>query len=786
MAFARCNFLSLNRIGGFAMKKHSILSLLVALVLIFSPWSVFGDSSGASIEYLAEQSLAKSKSNEAKFSFQTRAPLGKISTEPRTNHSSNHQQQVKDLSIPPPQKSVTSSSVRSSNKYPMSYLNTLSYAELIRLLSTISWEQIPDLFQFNQDSYQFYRDSSRVQAIINALDQKGREFTSENHKGIPTLVEVLRSGFYLGFYHSELEYLNQRSFHDRCLPALKSIARNSAFALGTSTQDQVVSAYGKLIGNASSDVETVNYATRILTQFREHIDVYLPQYSKGSAVYDLMSGIEYDLDSYVNREAQPPNKTPWYGKVDSFIEEVGKYALLENMNQDNVWLVNNGIYYVSSLGRFHTQPNRGNQVITQAMKKFPRLSEPYLTAAIQIHERYNGVNADGERINIEQIKNDAKQYYLPNNYTFDNGSMVFKTGRQVTKEKVLRLYWAYKEVKAQFHRVVGKDTEIEKGNPDDVLTVVIYSNPDEYKLNRLLYGFSTNNGGVYIESLGTFFTYERTPAQSIYSLEELFRHEVTHYLQGRYLIPGMFGEGPFYEGERLTWFEEGSAELFAGSTRTDGIQPRKTIVKQLAKNPSDRYTVSQTLHAKYGSWDFYNYAFAFQSYMIHQYYPMLDYLNGCILQQDVSAYDRYINQMSQDRNLNAAYQYYMQTLIDKEDQWPTPHVSDDYLARHPFKDRNQIINKIKSVGKLSSVSVKTNQSPYHKTFTLRGTYTGQASQGKYKDWTQMNQRVDQILNRLNEETWIGYQTITAYFVNYRVNRNGQAVYDVVFHGILTD
>nr|WP_240517627.1 collagenase [Bacillus pseudomycoides] len=43
-----------------------------------------------------------------------------------------------------------------------------------------------------------------------------------------------------------------------------------------------------------------------------------------------------------------------------------------------------------------------------------------------------------------------------------------------------------------------------------------------------------------IEGIGTFFTYERTPQQSIFSLEELFRHEFTHYLQGRYEVPRLW------------------------------------------------------------------------------------------------------------------------------------------------------------------------------------------------------------------------------------------------------
>ena len=70
-------------------------------------------------------------------------------------------------------------------------------------------------------------------------------------------------------------------------------------------------------------------------------------------------------------------------------------------------------------------------------------------------------------------------------------------------------------------------------------------------MNSSLYGYSTDNAGIYIEPVGTFFTYERTPEESIYTLEELFRHEFTHYLQGRYVEPGMWGRTKLYEGDKL-------------------------------------------------------------------------------------------------------------------------------------------------------------------------------------------------------------------------------------------
>ncbi|QKQ28339.1 collagenase [Candidatus Reidiella endopervernicosa] len=67
-----------------------------------------------------------------------------------------------------------------------------------------------------------------------------------------------------------------------------------------------------------------------------------------------------------------------------------------------------------------------------------------------------------------------------------------------------------------------------------------------------LYGLYTNNGGIYIEQDATFYTYDRTVNDSIYSLEELFRHEYVHYLAARYLIEGDFGSLPMYEGDRMT------------------------------------------------------------------------------------------------------------------------------------------------------------------------------------------------------------------------------------------
>ncbi|PGE94429.1 collagenase [Bacillus pseudomycoides] len=721
-------------------------------------------------------------------------PIGSRQSPDELAHSSNIQEstsftkrlKLADLSQRPPMPKENTKQLVEERKYSMAELNQLSNKQLVDLLVTIKWNQIPELFQFNNDSLKFYQDDSRMQALIDKLAEQGQTYTKDDSKGVETLVEVIRSGFYLGFYHQELSKLSERSYHDKCLPALKTIAKNPNFKLGTSEQNKVISSYGMLIGGASADVEIIQYAAGILKQYNDNLSTFIEDRTKGDAIYNLMKEIDYDVQSYMYTTDKEPKDTMWYKNIDSLINEVSRFALIGTVTDKNGWLINNGIYYASRFGKFHSTPTKGQQVVTEAMRIYPYLGQQYFVAAEQITTNYGGVDANGKTINLDKIREDGKQKYLPKTYTFDDGTIVFKAGDKVTEEKIKRLYWAAKEVKAQFYRTVGSDKPLESGHADDVLTMVIYNSPDEYQFNRQLYGYETNNGGIYIEGIGTFFTYERTPQQSIYSLEELFRHEFTHYLQGRYEVPGLWGQGELYQNERLTWFEEGNAEFFAGSTRVDSVVPRKSIIGGLSNDPAKRYTAEQTLNAKYGAWDFYNYSFALQSYMYNNRPDMFDKVHDLIRANDVPGYDAYRSALSKDNKLNEDYQSYMQMLINNRDKYTIPQVSDDYLAGHKLKALSDVAADITNEAKLKNVKVTKNKSQFFNTFTLQGTYTGSTSKGENEDWKAMNQATNEMLKHLSQKEWSGYKTLTAYFVNYRVNAAGQFEYDIVFNGVNTE
>lgn len=702
-----------------------------------------------------------------------------ISTPPSPSQESNDWQ----IGHTPVQEKMSKKQFRQAaqqEKYSISHLNKLDNSELVELLKTISWTQIPELFTYNDDTQEFYEDRERVSAIIDALQESGKNFTEDDEQGIHTFVEVLRSGYYLGYYHDGLKYLMEPKYKQKIIPALQAITSNQNFTLGTKTQNEIINSTGKLISNTTVDPETIGLLSKVMEEFNDNRDKWSDDREASNAFYSVLQGVGYVLIWGVDDSERDELE----GKIDAFLDPIFDMAENGDTSADHVWLTNNTLYYTGKLGSYYSDPDKANEILTKAMKTYKKWSEPYFTAAQQIEEVY-GEDANGKKIDLEEMKKEGKKHYLPQQFTFDDGAVVFKTGDRLTEEQVERLYWASKEVKAQFHRVIGNDKELASGNPDDVLTIVIYNTPDEYKMNRFLYGYDTDNGGIYIEGTGTFFTYDRTIEQSIYSLEELFRHEFVHYLQGRYEVPGMWGQGEIYENSRLPWYEEGGAEFYAGATRTEGIKPRKSVVGNIRNAaPYLDYTAADMMRAKYGTLAFYDYSFALQYHMFKNDFARLDKINDTIRSNDVSAYDDLIEEFSRDRALERGYQDTIEELIDQHEELDVPLVSDDYLQKIDVTSKEEIYGQIAKVASLTDVKTEEKDSGDFRSFTLRGVYTGGASQGEYQDWQEMNRLVDGFLKDLSHLSWNGYDTVTSYFTNYRTTKDGRFTYDVVFHGKL--
>ncbi|MFE5943550.1 collagenase [Streptomyces sp. NPDC056480] len=276
-------------------------------------------------------------------------------------------------------------------------------------------------------------------------------------------------------------------------------------------------------------------------------------------------------------------------------------------------------------------------------------------------------------------KADIEAQIFPYTYTYDNGAIKVRTG--LDRATVDQLYYASKQVKAQFHRVVGTDQPL-AGDPNTTLTIVLYGSRADYEnYHPILTGMDTDNGGIYIERGATFYTYQRrVPQDSSLTLEELFRHEYTHYLNGRYAVPGFFGEGPWYQGDRTTFMDEGTAEFFDGATRSDGIKVRKSLVRGIINDTAGggpRMNLRQILNATYDGdgFRFYNYAGTFFEFLWNEKPSLIREMYTHLRNNDVAAYDAWRVRLGSDAGLQSDYNRFLDTQIAQVDTLYVPNTT---------------------------------------------------------------------------------------------------------------
>ncbi|WP_436318350.1 collagenase [Streptomyces caniferus] len=273
-------------------------------------------------------------------------------------------------------------------------------------------------------------------------------------------------------------------------------------------------------------------------------------------------------------------------------------------------------------------------------------------------------------------KEDIEKRIFPRTYSYDNGAIKVRTA--LDRAVVDQLYYASKQVRAQFHRVLGTWEPL-AGDPNTTLTIVLYASRADYEVyHPLLTGMDTNNGGVYIEQGATFYTYQRrVPQDSSLTLEELFRHEYVHYLNGRFAVPGFFGEGPWYEGDRTTAMDEGSAEFFDGSTRDNGIAVRRSLVRDIIADTSGgkpRMSVNEFLHATYDhdGFRFYSYAGTFFEFLWRDHPAKLQEMYRYLRADDPAAFDSWRNRMGSDTGLQQQYDAFLDAQIAHVDDLFVP------------------------------------------------------------------------------------------------------------------
>lgn len=507
-------------------------------------------------------------------------------------------------------------------------------------------------FALNANTYRLYNDAN-MQTVAHAVVARVAQYTPTSGQSIRQLLTFLRAGTYVAFYSSGALVHSAQTVAD-ITDALSRFSSNAYFLDLSKDHANVIYSYVSLAGNFDST--RTAFAPTVLSYLAAMVA------NTGSSNYGLYSaqnGIYYFLYRGLNNN--DPAFIAYMNNQPATLVTLLKNAAIyfkRSLSDDDGYYSDMAVTAVlgyTSLLAYSNHKAAAMDGLGDVLAAYPRLSGPWMAAVNNID--YYGGDCARYSVCTAEIKQEILTKAFPNTFSFDDGRVVIRTA--IPLPKATQLYHAMKQVDAQYKRKT-QESEPLPGDPNAVLNMYVYGSRAEYEdFQYFLFGLGTDNGGMYIEKDGTFYTYERTPADSIYTLEELLRHEYVHYLNGRFTIHGSFGETN-YSNDRLTWFEEGSAEFFAGSTQAEGAKVRKIMVSQIGNDGVARMTLRDIPGSGYSSgFQFYRYAGLLFNYLDEKRPATLLQLFKALRANDIAAFDALVQGLTSDAAAQQEYAAYL-------------------------------------------------------------------------------------------------------------------------------
>ncbi len=632
-------------------------------------------------------------------------------------------------------------------------LAALGGNDLINYLKTHSRDCLSDVLWTFDDNMPAIFTNQNIQAVLQAIEALVPTYDGTNATGLHQLWFFVRIGYYHAFYEDEIPSFNGETIRAH-VSASKAFAASDHFY---DLNDEAANILEDWFAVADQDQVRQHHLVEIkrvlsgLTPERAASDAQLDAYNR--VFFLVFRGIVNRDQGFMDALGRDP-------EVVDILLQAASYDFLY---PDNEYLLENAIRELGRLAEIDALEDAVIAALLSIFPKYERLSPSFLILVENLEDR---VNCETWNICRDVLESEIIARAFPHTYRFDDGSVVFETSLDL--ETVQPLYYAAKEVKAHFHRLLETDAAV-AGDVNDVLYIKIYGTLAEYdQFQGYLFGLDTNNGGIYIEQDATFYTYQRTRDESIFTLEELFRHEYVHYLAGRFLHPGLWGETNIYQDCRLTWLDEGLAEFLAGSTSAQGVIVRQSMVSGIA-NDETRLDTKQIFQSCYSDgFKFYNYSSLFFNFMHQQRRtPLLALLNE-VGRGDTAAYDALIASWIADSQMALAYDAFLNEQIALLEQLINPITSFLWPASSTSDNAAEIENALQRIDgdlELDCQSVATQLNPrFGCTGSLSVSSPFSDDRGASNEY--LNTRLDRLINAAIDDGAISnFEAMTCYFTN---------------------
>lgn len=627
-----------------------------------------------------------------------------------------------------------------SNNCNGSYVARLKPREFVRFLETHDITCV-DKFVWNYDQYSNYIYSQEnMLEVVDRLKVLAPHYRGNNDLNFIQLFRMFWAGYYVKHSHPSLPFDTDQISQALEAP-MQTFANSAHFLDGTDDA-------GKVLEFFFTAADSTGNGHIIYPHILSFLEATLNDPQRLRNNYSQL--VALDAVFRLFKRHIHSSSPEFLAEIDyKLIGKLRRFALDTSLNTDSlVWIINNTIFCLDRIYEF--LPNFQSEitsVVTDVLETYPYISEPYLVGVKALTRRSDCANLRTGRICLSETKEAVKKMVLPNTYYFDDQTQIVRTPLSI--DEIQPLYHALKQVESQFFRLIGIHAPV-SGDTTDSISMYVYRSRKDYEtFHPFLFDLPTDNGGIYIERDKALYTYQRTPVESIYTLEELLRHEYSHYLVGRFIIPGLWSQTSAHDNERLTWFEEGIAEFLAGSSSRE-IHPRKSLISEIKRDGSSRMDVSKILTARYGNFKFYRYSGNFFNYLYTYKKDTLRDLISTLRDSNIQTFDYLITQMSHDTGLNTSFQAYLDYLVSNVDYLTDPSTPAPDLANLSTDDPKVIRSFFRKTNTGYKAKCTTAAFGLNSRFSCRGLIFGNAAYSPdwNSAWSDFNSKINDLMSTL--------------------------------------
>ncbi|MFD7728981.1 M9 family metallopeptidase [Kitasatospora phosalacinea] len=482
-----------------------------------------------------------------------------------------------------------------------------SGAALVAQIKASTVDCVNSLFLLKGNDAKAAFNESQMVTVANALRDLSAAYPGDNSTSAHQIVLYLRAGYYVQWYNADVVGTYGSSLKGAIEGGL------DAFFANAHSRD-VTDANGETLGEAVTLIDSSLENARYLKVVERLLNGYDSSYDSS---WYMVNAVNNTFTVYW-RGHQNSDFLPAVKADPAALDALQSFATrnIGLLGGDNDFLVANA---GRELGRFLKYAELQDKVRPMVKGLLDRSSITGSTASLwvglaEMTDSYDQANCS--YYGTCDLVNRVKAAVLTVNYTCSDSIDII--AQSLTADQLATACTSLKGQDAYFHKVAKDNGPVADDRNTTIDVVVFHSSSDYQKYAGVIFGISTNNGGMYLEGDPTaagnqprFIAYEAEWVRPDFQIWNL-NHEYTHFLDGRFDMYGDFDAGLTTP---TVWWVEGFAEYvnygYRGADYTAAID-------QAGQHTYALSTLFDTTYENADQTRIYNWGYLAVRYMLEQ------------------------------------------------------------------------------------------------------------------------------------------------------------------------